>query len=351
MVAARFRPLARVGIYTLLAVAVLVAVSAQPASAGVTLTETEFAEADWTFTPLGDAPQDFAVAEQVTTGGNPGAYRRTSVRPEDHYYDALNTRIGWVYDPGESGAISRIDWSVDVLKLGSPPKGWAGIYNLVLIQNGVVYEDRGRFAGVQASQPGWYPWPEFVGRVQDDFELLGGDGTQHPDFSRGGAPIFFGYVVSGPQSGGVSGIDNLEINIINGGGGGGDEGPNLTGEWAKTLVITSQPGRRNTTVYTLEALVVTNDGTKKAGSKKKRPKATFFLSNDGSLDGTDVQVGSKTLSPLKAGASKRYVLRFTLPSNINLKKASGKFLIAVLDSKHKLSETDETDNTIVTQIP
>ena len=321
----------------------------RPAAAATrTFFDGTFNDALWWCQELGNAPEDFVTAHIVGTGGNPDTFRQMNLSAQPQYYKAFNYNDGWIWNPKSHGAISSIDYSMDVKSLSAQPKGYTGIFRLGLFQGQSLYQDNGQFAGAQASSSSWVEWPPFIGRKASDFIKIEGPGPEQPDFSASGPAIKIGYIFSGPKSGSVCGIDNFEV-VITSGGGGGDEGPNLTGEWQDPLVINCQPGRGGRMECTLEALTVENPGAKKAGSKnrRKRAKATFFLSNDATHDAKDIQIGTKSLDPLKAGASKRYELKFSLPPGVDLSKAQGKFLIAVLDSSNKVTETNETDNKIV----
>jgi hypothetical protein len=318
-------------------------------AAGRTFFDGTFNDALWRSGALGTAPEDFVTAHIVGTGGNPDTYRQMELTAQPQYYKAFNYNDGWIWNPKSHGSITRIDYSLDVKSLSSQPKGYTGIFTLGLIQGQSFYEDNGQFAGAQASSSSWVEWPPFTGRTASDFIKIEGPGSEHPDFSASAPAIKFGYIFSGPKAGSVCGIDNFEVDINGGEGGGSDEGPNLTGSWQNPLIINCRPARGGGLSCTLEALTVANTGTAKAGGKtrKKRPKAAFFLSENASFGGKDVQIGTKTLDPLKAGASKRYVLTFKLPPGVDLSKASGKFLIAVLDSTHKVTEFNESDNIVI----
>ncbi len=328
--------------------AAFIALAAMPAqAASVTIiNDGDFDPADWTVTPVGTADLSQITVTRETTGGNPEFYRKTISAPRTQYFDFLYLANGAVYNPSTQGPLASVDWSVDVLSISNSVKGWAAIYELVAVQGGVVFSGD----GAQASEPGWFEWPTETRIRQDDFVNFGSTGPEHPDFSRNGGPIQFGYVFSANQRGGVSGIDNLVVKLNTTGGA---QGPNLFGEWHDDFSVDCRPIRGGKMECTINALIVSNDGSKNAGGKKKNQKirATYYLSNDGVLDGADIQVGTSTLGIIKAGQTKNFVLKFNLPAGVNLEKASGKFLIAKIDSTNKASETDETDNLAVIQIP
>jgi CARDB len=87
-------------------------------------------------------------------------------------------------------------------------------------------------------------------------------------------------------------------------------------------------------------VVVQNSGTVMASGSF----VNFYLSADGQVDPTDVSLTRARVSFLAPGASRSIRLSSALPPGSS---ASGKFVIAVLDAKNGLPESDEGNNVIV----
>jgi hypothetical protein len=332
----------------------LAPVRSQPAPQGgapVAFTDDTFDLADWNIQaiPPTDADSSFLV-EQILAGGRPGAFLRTVLRLADRPdfssrgVAVAYLRVGAVYDPAQQGRIDRIDYAFNLIDLGStsshafPPHG--ALYLPLILQNGLYYQSvdtansSSRDLGVWASR-------SFTAAQWVRFGVE--PGPPVPDFSASGAPIQFGLLTGVGWSHPLetaSGIDNWSVTIHPGGGGGGD-GPDLTGSWQSPVKITCTPRRRGMRC-TLEALTVQNAGNRRA----RQSVAEFYLSQDGVFGPGDVKVGSKTIAALRPGASRRYVLRFNVPAGVDLSKASGLTLIAVLDARARVTETNEGNNAV-----
>ena len=122
--------------------------------------------------PIRTTSNNVAPGERITT---------------NHVYQPAN------YDPAASGAISQIDFSVDVLD-GSTS---ATILKVYLAQNGLAYYSIG-FHTISSS--GWTPY-SLTGLTAADFDSNSDAGLgsppsgQQPDFSAGGNIISVGYTL------------------------------------------------------------------------------------------------------------------------------------------------------------
>lgn len=201
----------------LIAAAVGLSAAALPAHA-VTFSDTSFANANWTAEiltyPHSDPSATFA-AGQVSTGGDPGAYRQTT-----HNYTGPSQSItvghlgvGDIYDPA-GGAITRLDYAFDLAFFDFPGTGGVpsnAVGYGALIKQGGQYFTAPSVVTVSSS------WAHFAFSVTAaDFTLAGG-GVGGPDFSAAGAPIQVGYFTGNgtcctPTST-TSGIDNLRIAV------------------------------------------------------------------------------------------------------------------------------------------
>jgi hypothetical protein len=336
-----------------------------PATAGgaaVTFEDAEFSPTNWTGAKALDqgAGNSFA-SEQAAEDGNPGAFFTTTINlgtgdPQNgHGLSVAYIRTGAVYSPGQQGPIKQIEYSIDVTFLGSespddkfPPKG-TGYYPL-LKQGNLFYvyinpdevcsgDRNGDWVTCTYSETGDSQWWTRVD---------GGSGS--PNFTAAGAPIQFGFLDSVGWGDPARlrrrcGIDNWAVAVT----GAAADGPNLAGSWRDPLVLNCAPKpSRRAKQCTLESLTVRNDGTKKA----KASKVSIYLSQNNVFDAGDPKVGSLRVKALKAGASKVFTLKFNLPPGIKPGEASGLFVIAVVDAKKKVTETDEADNVVVsTSVP
>lgn len=162
----------------------------------------------------GPGTSSFNGSSVQASGGNPGAYRKTThtITYGDRIYSGgLNTSA--VYTPATSGAISAIDFASDLQDPDFGTSGWV----LILEQNGTLY-----FAvrGLGFSSSAWESFT-LKSLTEQDFDTTppGLDpNNEHPDFSAGGGPIIFGYVMTnslpGPGTKIVNhGIDNWSITI------------------------------------------------------------------------------------------------------------------------------------------
>ena len=162
----------------------------------------------------GQARRHLTAVLSSTSGGNPGAYRQTThtITYGDRIYSGgLNTSA--VYEPATSGAIVAIDFSSDLINVDSGISGWV----LILEQNGTLYY---AVRGVGFSNSAWESFTiKFL--TEQDFDTAApglAPNNEHPDFSVGGGPIIFGYVMTNSMPGpgtnvNSHSIDNWSITI------------------------------------------------------------------------------------------------------------------------------------------
>ena len=180
----------------------------------VTISDSSFANTDWTTVELRDeTPNDSFVfsGTQVITGGNPGSYRQVINELNTSTASGITAGhlfLGGGFDPGSSGAIASIDVSFDGIGVQGPA-GAMG-YALLLEQDGNYF---GSGLGQVLNGQGWITLGE-TGLVESDF-LAFGSGTL--DLSAGASPITFGFAVSngtfGSPSTNEGGVDNWSVTI------------------------------------------------------------------------------------------------------------------------------------------
>ncbi len=113
-------------------------------------------------------------------------------------------------------------------------------------------------------------------------------------------------------------------------------GPDLTGTWSPASQIWSK-GR-----YTLRSAVrVVNQGTTTAAASRLR----IFLSDDAVLDSGDALLKDSKIKKRKPGRGKTKELKVKLSVGVS---AAGKYLFAVVDALHSVTEISEANNTPMT---
>ncbi len=110
----------------------------------------------------------------------------------------------------------------------------------------------------------------------------------------------------------------------------GGQGADLTGSWTSVSYSRS----RLTGTFLLQ-----NTGTRDAGNSR----VSFYLSNDGASITSGIS--SMWVPPIGAGSAVRLYPRFSL------RNASGKYIIAILDSTTRVDELSESNNRVVIQVP
>lgn len=89
------------------------------------------------------------------------------------------------------------------------------------------------------------------------------------------------------------------------------------------------------------SLTVINQGTLDAPSSLMR----VYLSNDATLDPTDMLIKEQTVRPIRMGTSRKVTLAISLPLGIT---AGGKYVIAHLNADGSIPEPDTANNIVVT---
>lgn len=191
------------------------------ATAAVVFEDGDFEPSNWLLAGLplfNQTNGGSAVEERQGSGGNPGAFRRSTVQVS--LPSGLSLRLGlWLpatYDPGTQGAIRHVDHRVDCIDLNPADTRGTELY--------AAFEQAGRryvsnFGVLCRSANAWQSYT--LGGLQPgDFRLAQGDacgaGEACPDFSAAGAPIRFGEHRSFLGAGGetvVHGTDNWRVSV------------------------------------------------------------------------------------------------------------------------------------------
>jgi hypothetical protein len=181
----------------------------------LTLSDSEFAPSDWTVTvveTLGNGGS--GTATQITSGGNPDAYRRVHETVNGTGANSLvrlfHAFVAQPYDPGTSGPVASIAMYVDSKHSNPPFPGSSGqAVTAAIHQNGVVY-----IGGyVLTPELTWTP-KTMLALTEADFVELGGTGT--PDFSGTAAPFEVGFTTANSGGGMYStdvGYDNFRFEL------------------------------------------------------------------------------------------------------------------------------------------
>jgi len=199
----------------LIAAAIGLCSAAAPAYA-VSFSDVTFSNGDWTIQNLPYAETDpgatFA-AVQVTSGGNAGDYRQTTLN-----YSGPNQGIvvghlatNAVYDPS-LGAIGSIDFAFDLRFFNFPGTGPSPSN---AVGYGALIEQGGQYYRAPAVATVTNSWVHFAfSTTAASFNSPIG----HPDFSATGAPITLGYYTANGTGHAsatttISGIDNWSATI------------------------------------------------------------------------------------------------------------------------------------------
>lgn len=193
-------------------------VSATP---GLVFSDGEFLAQDWAVTPVqppGSTAAPVVLTERVDGGGNPGAWRRSSITPgsDAGAAAAFYFATAAVYDPAATGAVKVIDHAQDCGAL--PPT------DLSSVEFALAFEQSGRrYVAETASPCNVALWTGQAGRASlsaADFRLFDGppcgSGEACPDFSAQAAAMRFGYfgtVFSGPGVTVLHGVDNWRVTV------------------------------------------------------------------------------------------------------------------------------------------
>ncbi len=198
----------------------------QSLALAVTVSDSTFADVDWTLAVFSSGSGGNVTGAQVASGGNPGSYR--SVTDTLTGGGVVSVVVGvniyqpFTYSPSTSGAINSLDWSEDAActttcfgsGVSAGPALLQGGNYYILCSSSVITGTSPAFANHSLS-----------GLTAADFGLTspgpstGCDPSVHPNFSASGAPLKFGFLTAngtGPGGGGYSsteGVDNWQITL------------------------------------------------------------------------------------------------------------------------------------------
>jgi len=182
--------------------------------------DVTFSQSDWT-TLVGDTqvalgPSANNAWTVEPTGGDTGSWVQfsenlSSATPLDVSTGLLTN--AWVYNPATQGQIFSINYSADVF-------GVSGISPVAvqpfLFQSGNYYFS---ISGTTAAAGSWQFSSATGQTAADFFEINPTSGVSeaaNPNFSAGGAPITFGYVMAlSVVTGASEGYDNINIRVVN----------------------------------------------------------------------------------------------------------------------------------------
>jgi hypothetical protein len=187
----------------IVAIAVAFGLLHQQALATLVFADGDFDDADWTLTLSASSQDGTAMASQVETGGTPGSYRDVlhEVSSTSGLVQAFHFNPAYVYDPGVSGPIDTITWTIDFQNFQ------AGQAAALLIEQDGVFTVADTFVTTFAGLGTWNMHSK-SGITAADFGIT-------PDFSAAGSPISFGFLTANSGQVGTFqvGYDNLAITI------------------------------------------------------------------------------------------------------------------------------------------
>jgi len=169
-----------------------------------TFFDGEFENSDWTAVSV-VGPPGGQIAAQLTTGGNPGAFRSVTTVVTGTAYTA-HVRNAWVYDTNQ-GALQAIAWTIDIRNIFAFGDGHA--YGLMVLQAGIYYRADYQITGSQNFEWRTHSHP---GLINTDFTRLD-LGAGNPSFNSG--TLTFGYFTLNDQGQNINvGYDNLGISFV-----------------------------------------------------------------------------------------------------------------------------------------
>ncbi len=115
--------------------------------------------------------------------------------------------------------------------------------------------------------------------------------------------------------------------------------PDLTGSWVN-LTQSCRNFGMSVSCRVKGRLKIENIGAKASSTSFVK----FFVSNDSTFDSSDTFLKQVATGKIKAHGSKFKTIVFNLPNSTD---ATGKFILAVLDSENVVNESDENNNTVV----
>lgn len=210
---------------TLLCIAAAL-LSWQSLAQAVTVSDSTFADVDWTITSFSSGSGGTSSAAQVASGGNPGSFRNVTDQLNGggvvSVVSGVNIYGPFTYTPSVSGTIGSIDYSEDAA-CTSGCFGQGQSTGPALLQNGNYYTLCSSVIITGAGTT--FVNHALAGLTAADFGIVALTSTNtcdpsvHPDFSSAAAPIkvgFFRANGTGPGGGGytlAAGIDNWQITL------------------------------------------------------------------------------------------------------------------------------------------
>jgi hypothetical protein len=196
---------------------------AAPPSDDVVFADTEFATDNWHVLDLPAVPGGpMQSVIQVTTGGNPGAFRRAthSMPAGSSSLQVVHMNVMAQYSPFTHGPIAALDYRED-RRLFAEDSQHIVSSQLALEQSGRVF--RAAFAGLPDVTGLQWTTASASGILPQNFVQISGPpcdvGVACPDFNSTGGTITFGYVrstanvVNGASFDLVHGIDNWRVTV------------------------------------------------------------------------------------------------------------------------------------------
>lgn len=194
------------------------AVSSMP---GIVFQDSEFQPADWAVAAISEPATNGPthVEERATTGGNPDAFRKTTIvlPPGPTRLLVFDTFLPASYDPASQGAIYRIAFAQDCIAL---PGGLGVLPALLIEQDGRRYMANG---ALPFGSPTWSAAAFPAVFDTSAFYRVDGPacaaGESCPNFSATGKPIRFGFANGNQGSAGFAGVsggfgvDNWKVTV------------------------------------------------------------------------------------------------------------------------------------------
>jgi len=192
---------------SVLVVAVMLGATTPAIAGTVAFLDGTFVPSDWELIHITDVMSGaFAQASQVTTGGNPDAYRLVhhELPPAPPGGSiavyAFHGKVDATFDPSTQGTLLAIDWQMDFRETAPPFPGAAMAFGPALRQGGIVY-----FRYQAQSDTAWQTYSA-TGLTAADFVPYGG--TSHPDFATSGGIIEFGFFTANGSTDSYAGSIN-----------------------------------------------------------------------------------------------------------------------------------------------
>jgi len=180
-----------------------------------TFSDNGFANTDWTGTKINDTTAGQSAtftASQTLTGGNPGAFRETTMSYGVGNILVADLNSNFTYNLATQGAIDSISYSYDLNAFTTGISGAIG-YDLLVYQDNSYYVSNIEDVSTANS------WVNFShdGLLAPDFTLVDGAGPTHPDFSTSGSNLTFGFASGNGTAFGTgftdSGLDNFSLTV------------------------------------------------------------------------------------------------------------------------------------------